>query len=54
MNQITLTLQNAVDRAGHIPGNLGHPQAIGDRPDAGNLHLAGRQLDEEQNPLLSG
>ena len=49
MNQITLTLQNAVDRVGHIPGNLGHPQAIGDRPDAGDLHLAGRQLDEEQN-----
>src|SRR5262249_44609265 len=49
MNQITLTLQNAVDRVGHIPGNLGHPEAIGDRRDAGDLHQAGRQLDEEQN-----
>jgi PRTRC genetic system protein C len=25
MNQVTLTLENAVYRIGHVPGNLGHP-----------------------------
>ena len=49
MNQVALAIQDSVDGIGQIPADLAHPQAVGSGRDAGNLHLARRQLDEEQH-----
>ena len=49
MDQVALAIQDSIDRIGHIPANLSHPQPIRDGRDASNLHLARGQLDKEQN-----
>jgi hypothetical protein len=37
------------NRIGEVPSDLTHPQTVGVRSDARDLHPSGRQLDEEQN-----
>src|SRR5436309_9417113 len=55
MDQIALAIQNSVDGIGKIPADLTHPQPVCGSRDASDLHLARRQLDEEQRdePLQS-
>src|SRR5437667_2377561 len=49
MDQIALAIQNSVDGIGKIPADLAHPQPVCGSRDARDLHLARRQLDEEQH-----
>src|ERR1700687_1268284 len=49
MDQIALAIQNSVDGIGKIPADLTHPQPVCGSRDARDLHLARRQLDEEQH-----
>jgi hypothetical protein len=44
-----LTLQDSVDSVGEIPADLAHSQPVCDGRHACDLHLARRQLDEEQH-----
>ena len=55
MDQVPLPREHSIDGISEVPRDLVHPQAIGERCDAGDLHLAGSQVDEEQNhePLQS-
>jgi len=49
MDQLALAMLDSVHIVGEIPTDLAHPQPIGDGGNARDLHLARRQLDEEQH-----
>jgi hypothetical protein len=49
MNQIAFAEQDSIHRVGRISADLAHPESIGSRTDAGDLHLPCRQIDEDQN-----
>jgi len=49
MDQVALAIEDSIDCIGKISADLAHPPAVGGGRDAGNLHFACRQLDEEQH-----
>jgi len=49
MNQVPFASQDSWLDIREMAGDLAHPQAIGCLRDAGDLHFARRQVDEEQN-----
>src|ERR1700758_3907708 len=49
MNQIAFAEQHPIHGVGCLSAHLTHPESIGSRADAGDLHLPCREIDEEQN-----
>ena len=49
VDQVLLPGEHSIDTIGEVSRDLVHPEAIDDRGDAGNLHLAGRKVDEEEH-----
>ena len=51
VNQMARPAQTAIDRVGHIAGLLLHPRAARLRVDPGDGHVAGSQLDHEEDEV---
>ena len=49
MNQIAFAEQDSIHRVGRTSADLGYPESIRSRTDAGDLDVPCRQIDEEQN-----
>jgi len=47
MDQITLALEDSVNRISNVSADLAHPQPVGIGTDTSDINLSRRQLDEE-------